>query len=95
MLTPETEPLQTINTKRSNGLVPLISGRPLNIADHINSWDGFAAVWLPGTEGDGISDILFGDFQSSGKLSYPWPIKAEYGANAEDKDLLFNFGFGL
>ena len=52
-------------------------------------------VWLPGTEGDGISDILFGDFQSSGKLSYPWPIKAEYGANAEDKDLLFNFGFGL
>ena len=90
--------IETINTLKDKGykvMVLLISGRPMNIADHINSWDGFAAVWLPGTEGDGISDILFGDFQSSGKLSYPWPIKAEYGANAEDKDLLFNFGFGL
>ena len=90
--------IETINTLKNKGykvMVLLISGRPMNIADHINSWDGFAAVWLPGTEGDGISDILFGDFQSSGKLSYPWPIKAEYGANAEDKDLLFNFGFGL
>ena len=90
--------IETINTLKDKGykvMVLLISGRPMNIADHINSWDGFAAVWLPGTEGDGISDILFGDFQSSGKLSYPWPIKAEYGANADDKELLFKFGFGL
>ena len=90
--------IETINTLKDKGykvMVLLISGRPMNIADHINNWDGFAAVWLPGTEGDGISDILFGDFQSSGKLSYPWPIKAEYGANADDKELLFKFGFGL
>ena len=76
-------------------MVLLISGRPMNIAEHIDDWDGFAAIWLPGSEGDGVSDILFGDFQSTGKLSYPWPIKAENGANADDKDLLFNFGYGL
>ena len=90
--------INTINNLKNKGykvMVLLISGRPMNIAEHIDDWDGFAAIWLPGSEGDGVSDILFGDFQSTGKLSYPWPIKAEHGANADDKDLLFNFGFGL
>ena len=90
--------VNTINNLKNKGykvMVLLISGRPMNIAEHIDDWDGFAAIWLPGSEGDGVSDILFGDFQSTGKLSYPWPIKAEHGANADDKDLLFNFGYGL
>ena len=90
--------INTINNLKNKGykvMVLLISGRPMNIAEHIDDWDGFAAIWLPGSEGDGVSDILFGDFQSTGKLSYPWPIKAENGANADDKDLLFNFGYGL
>ena len=90
--------INTINNLKNKGykvMVLLISGRPMNIAEHIDDWDGFAAIWLPGSEGDGVSDILFGDFQSTGKLSYPWPIKAEHGANADDKDLLFNFGYGL
>ena len=92
------EDIQTINNLKDKGykvLVLLISGRPMNIADHLDNWDGFAAIWLPGTEGKGISDILFGDFQSTGKLSYPWPINAEYGANASENDLLYNIGFGL
>ena len=92
------EDIETINNLKNKGykvLVLLISGRPMNIAEHINNWDGFAAVWLPGTEGDGISDILFGDFQSTGKLSYPWPVNAEDGANAPEKELLYNIGFGL
>ena len=90
--------INTINNLKNKGykvMVLLISGRPMNIAEHIDDWDGFAAIWLPGSEGDGVSDILFGDYQSTGKLSYPWPIKAEHGANADDKDLLFNFGYGL
>ena len=92
------EDIETINTLKNKGykvLVLLISGRPMNIAEHIDNWDGFAAVWLPGTEGDGISDILFGDFQSTGKLSYPWPVNAEDGANAPEIDLLYSIGFGL
>ena len=92
------EDINTINNLQDKGyrvLVLLISGRPMNIAKHIDNWDGFAALWLPGTEGDGVSDILFGDFQSTGKLSYPWPIKTEDGANADPNDLLYNIGFGL
>ena len=92
------EDIQTINNLKDKGykvLVLLISGRPMNIADHINNWDGFAAIWLPGTEGNGVSDILFGDFPSTGKLSYPWPLNAEDGANAPENDLLYNIGFGL
>ena len=92
------EDIQTINNLKNKGykvLVLLISGRPMNIADHIDSWDGFAAIWLPGTEGDGVSDILFGDFESTGKLSYPWPLNAEDGSNAPENDLLYNIGFGL
>ena len=92
------EDIQTINNLKDKGykvLVLLISGRPMNIADHLDNWDGFAAIWLPGTEGNGVSDILFGDFQSTGKLSYPWPINTEDGANAPENDLLYNIGFGL
>ena len=92
------EDIKTINNLKNKGykvLVLLISGRPMNIADHLDNWDGFAAIWLPGTEGKGVSDILFGDFQSTGKLSYPWPVNAEDGANAPENDLLYNIGFGL
>ena len=92
------EDIQTISNLKDKGykvLVLLISGRPMNIADHLDNWDGFAAIWLPGTEGNGVSDILFGDFQSTGKLSYPWPLNAEDGANSPENDLLYNIGFGL
>ena len=92
------EDIETINNLKNKGykvLVLLLSGRPMNIAEHIDNWDGFAAIWLPGTEGDGVSDILFGDFQSTGKLSYPWPVNAEDGANTPEKELLYNIGFGL
>ena len=92
------EDLNTIKNLKDKGykvLVLLISGRPMNIADHIDNWDGFAALWLPGSEGDGVSDILFGDFQPTGKLSYPWPVNTEEGANALVSDLLFDIGFGL
>ena len=92
------EDIQTINNLKNKGykvLVLLISGRPLNVANHIDNWDAFAAIWLPGTEGDGVSDILFGDFESSGKLPYPWPVKVEDGANANESNLLYKLGFGL
>ena len=92
------EDIDTINQLKNKGykvFVLLISGRPMNVADHIDEWDGFAAIWLPGSEGDGVSDILFGDYPSAGRLSYPWPIQAEKGANAKISDLLFDVGFGL
>tara|TARA_B100001248_G_scaffold262471_1_gene258667 strand:- start:2310 stop:4118 length:1809 start_codon:yes stop_codon:yes gene_type:complete len=92
------EDLNTIKNLKNKGykvLVLLISGRPMNISDHIENWDAFAAIWLPGSEGDGVSDIIFGDYESTGTLSYPWPINTEDGANALTKNLLFKIGFGL
>ena len=92
------EDLNTIKNLKNKGykvLVLLISGRPMNISDHIENWDAFAAIWLPGSEGDGVSDILFGDYESTGTLSYPWPINTEDGAQALTKNLLIKIGFGL
>ena len=76
----------------------LLSGRPMIVTDEIGKWDGFIAAWLPGTEGTGVADVLFGDFDFSGKLSMTWPrsmkqIPINFGDN--DYDPLFEFGFGL
>jgi beta-glucosidase len=54
-------------------VVILISGRPLIITEHLPQWDSFVAAWLPGTEGQGVADVLFGDFPFTGKLPYTWP----------------------
>ena len=35
--------------------------------------DAWIAAWLPGTEGDGVADVLFGDYHPTGKLSHSWP----------------------
>src|SRR6185295_13057546 len=54
-------------------LAVLISGRPLIIEKVIDKADAFIAAWLPGTEGRGVTDILFGDFKPIGRLSFSWP----------------------
>ncbi len=51
----------------------LYSGRPLILGDTLTASDAFVAAWLPGTEGLGLADILFGDFKPTGKLPRPWP----------------------
>ena len=75
----------------------LISGRPLIINDELNDSDAFIAAWLPGTEGGGISDILFGDYSPTGKLSYTWPNSVDQiPINMNDyRKPLFPYGFGL
>ncbi|MDC2984522.1 glycoside hydrolase family 3 protein [Candidatus Marinimicrobia bacterium] len=76
----------------------LISGRPLMTNKQINESDAFLAAWLPGSEGgDGIADILFGDYSPTGKLAFSWPKDiSQVPINNNDKvDPLFPFGFGL
>ena len=75
----------------------LISGRPIIINDELNDSDAFIAAWLPGTEGGGISDILFGDYSPTGKLSYTWPNSVDQiPINMNDyRKPLFPYGFGL
>ncbi|MEK9650490.1 MAG: glycoside hydrolase family 3 N-terminal domain-containing protein [Gammaproteobacteria bacterium] len=80
-----------------------ISGRPLEVNKFINLSQAFIAAWLPGTEIDGISEVIFAtkdnpqsDFK--GKLSFSWPInKYQDTLNFGDEGYapLFPFGYGL
>ncbi|HEU5132511.1 MAG TPA: glycoside hydrolase family 3 C-terminal domain-containing protein, partial [Pyrinomonadaceae bacterium] len=79
-------------------VVILISGRPMIIEKVIHKADAFVAAWLPGTEGRGVADVLFGDFKFVGKLSNSWPRSmAQIPINVGDKnhDPLFKYGHGL
>ena len=93
--------IQTIENAKASGVpvvVILLSGRPMIITDQISKVDGFIAAWLPGTEGQGIADVLFGDFKPVGKLPHSWPKSMnQIPINVGDKnyDPLFPYGFGL
>jgi beta-glucosidase len=76
-------------------IVILISGRPLIVTDYLDEWDAFVAAWLPGTEGQGVADVLFGDVPFSGKLPYTWPDSIEQVPLGSGTDPLFPFGYGL
>jgi beta-glucosidase len=82
-------------------VVVLISGRPLILEPILDDVDALVAAWLPGTEGDGIADVLFGSYNPTGKLSVTWPrsmaqMPINVGVNGErPPDALFDYGFGL
>lgn len=83
-------------------VVLLISGRPLVVTDEIEASEAFVAAWLPGSEGDGIAEVLFGDYGFSGKLPHSWPAsiedyKGKYGPNFWDDSIqpLYPYGYGL
>ena len=79
-------------------LIVLISGRPVIIDKVIDKADAFVAAWLPGTEGRGVTDVLFGDFKPVGRLSFSWPRSmAQIPINIGDANYnpLFKYGFGL
>jgi beta-glucosidase len=96
-----TQDIATINNLRSADIpvaVILISGRTMIITSEIDKWDALVAAWLPGTEGQGVADVIFGDYAPTGKLSYTWPRSIEQlPINDTDgsKGSLFPFGFGL
>ncbi|KAL3701567.1 hypothetical protein R1sor_019589 [Riccia sorocarpa] len=79
-------------------VVILISGRPVVIEPYIPLTDAFVAAWLPGSEGNGIADVIFGDYDFQGTLSHTWFKNVEQlPMNVGDPhyDPLFPFGFGL
>ena len=76
----------------------LVSGRPMIINEVLARCDAFVAAWLPGTEGQGVADVLFGDYRPTGKLSFSWPRSvSQLPVNVGDKtyDPLFKYDFGL
>jgi beta-glucosidase len=77
----------------------LLSGRPLVVDKALEASDAFVAAWLPGTEGQGITDVLFGDYKPSGKLPRSWLASNEQISSAatvaQSGKPLFPRGFGL
>jgi len=79
-------------------VVVLIAGRPMILDPLMEYTDAFVMAWLPGSEGAGITDILFGDAHPSGTLPHSWPRSmAQIPINVGDAsyDPLFPYGFGL
>jgi len=88
--------------KGSKVIVVLVSGRPLVVSNQIEQSDAFIAAWLPGSEGNGIAEVLFGDFNFKGKLPHSWPnaiedFEGKFGPNFWDESItpLYEFGYGL
>jgi beta-glucosidase len=82
-------------------VIVLLSGRPMIITDQLAQADAVVAAWLPGTEGAGVTDVLFGDYPFAGKLPYTWPrtmaqlpFDLANPGTGEDAPL-FSFGYGL
>lgn len=94
--------LERLPDQCESTVLVLLSGRPMIITDALEQSDAFIAAWLPGTEGQGIADVLFGDVPFTGRLSFTWPRTNEQlpfdfetlpteGCDAP----LFPFGYGL
>jgi beta-glucosidase len=89
-------------------IIVLISGRPMIITNEFAKCKAFVAAWLPGSEGDGVADVLYNvnNCNFTGKLTHSWPKSFEQipinsgTVYADEKhgtggDALFNYGFGL
>ncbi|MFZ3567395.1 glycoside hydrolase family 3 protein [Streptomyces sp. BH097] len=79
-------------------VVLMVSGRPQLIGDRLGDIDGLVASWLPGTEGDGVADVLYGKRSFTGRLPVTWPkSEAQLPINVGDAsyDPQFPYGYGL
>lgn len=77
-----------------------VSGRPAYVNPELNLSDAFVVAWLPGSEGGGVADVLFGDAPATGRLSFSWPASpCDTAANADlperETAPLFAYGYGL
>jgi len=100
----ELELIALTHEQSDSVVVILLSGRPRVITEGLPLAEAWVAAWLPGTEGgDGISEVLFGEFPFTGKTPYSWPRTLEQLPinvnNSRDKTgcdaPLLPFGYGL
>jgi len=95
--------INALRPKVDKLIVVILSGRPLVITDQYQTADAWVAAWLPGSEGAGVADVLFGDYLFFGKLPYTWPrsndqlpLNINNSANLTGCAApLFPFGYGL
>lgn len=92
------EVVRRVRSANTPTVVILLSGRPMILDEILGECDALVAAWLPGTEAQGITDVLFGDYPPTGKLSHSWPRgMGQIPINEGDPvyDPLYPYGFGL
>lgn len=94
--------IQRVKEHSQKVLVIVISGRPLVVTKQLPLMDGLVAAWLPGTAGQGVADVLFGDAPFTGKLPYTWlrwdsqlPFDFQHLPTTSCAAPLFPYGYGL
>jgi len=91
--------VDTVCAKAARCVVVVVSGRPMIIPPTLlPSIDALVAAWLPGSEGEGVADDLFGHHPYTGKLPVTWPRSlSQEPINVGDRYYhpLFPFGYGL
>ncbi len=92
----ELAPLANLKAAGVPVVVVLLSGRPVILGNLLDQADALVAAWLPGSEGAGVADVLFGDAKFVGKLSFPWPKDLSQLPTGPGTDAnVFKIGYGL
>tara|TARA_A100001391_G_scaffold119169_2_gene80954 strand:- start:8165 stop:10525 length:2361 start_codon:yes stop_codon:yes gene_type:complete len=94
----DAEGLELLREFKANGIPTVavfLSGRPMWMNRELNAADAFVASWLPGGEGEGVADILLGEREASGRLSFSWPAACNGHPVNGPEGALFNVGYGL
>jgi beta-glucosidase len=96
--------LKRLRAQKIPAVAVFLSGRPLWVNPELNAADAFVAAWLPGSEGEGVADLLFRDgtgaaaHDFTGKLAFSWPrtsMPVVLDTMDRPHDPLFARGFGL
>ena len=89
----DTEIIRALVARELPVVAVLVSGRPLVISEELEAAGAFVVAWLPGSEGAGLAEVLFGDHDFQGRLAHSWP--ANDFARGEPPGTLFPVGYGL
>ncbi len=91
------ETITAIASKEVPVVTVMVSGRPLVTNLELDASTAFVAAWLPGSEGQGVADVLLGDHPFTGRLSFSWPQRPGTPGSLGDAEgePRFPFGYGL
>ena len=95
---PDLETIRLVRDRTDRLVVVLVTGRPLILGDALDLADAVVVAWLPGSEGAGVADVLFGDAPFLGRLPYTWPGSLEQlprGAGAGEPQFPYDFGLTI
>jgi beta-glucosidase len=95
------EAIDFAKSSRKPVVTILTAGRPRLVHEELKDWDAMVMAWLYGSEAAGITDVLYGDINFTGKLPFSWPKSSNtdntssLSSNRDNDNILFDFGYGL